>query len=119
MEMIERNDLILCNASLKCSGVITRRRITKTRKEESIFDCLITCPEMFSYLQYIKINDSYIHSRYIKKNNGIKVVNSDHIPIFGIFNIKWNQNIKQKSDRNTIYNFKDKNGIIKFKNLTS
>ena len=33
MDMIERNEWILCNAKENRDGLITRRRVTKTRKE--------------------------------------------------------------------------------------
>ena len=119
MDLIERNDLMLCNATDKCNGLITRRRITKNKKEESIIDYLIVCQEMYQYLECMNIDQNHIHSRYIKRKNNIQVIPSDHLPIFGRFSLKWNSNLKLDKERRTIYNFKDKEGLLKYKKLTS
>ena len=114
LDLVEGNNLILCNATDKCNGLITRRRTTKYRNEESIIDYLIVCEDMFLYLENMTIDKNNIHSRYIKKDNNVKVIQSDHLPIFGKFNLSWNSNVKKISQKQTIYNFKDKDGILKF-----
>ena len=67
----------------------------------------------------MKIDTSNIHSRYLKNKNGFKVVPSDHFPIFAWFNIKYRSNLRSMRRRDTLYNFSDKNGILKFKKFTS
>ena len=81
MDLVDRNELILCNASDKCHGYITRRRITRKNVEESILDYLIVCQDLYQYLEKMKIDPSNIHSRFVRKDNDIRVVPSDHIPI--------------------------------------
>ena len=49
----------------------------------------------------------------------MKVIQSDHIPIFTWFDIKWDSNTYLSKNKQIIYNFKDKDGIMKFKELTS
>ena len=40
-EIIERHDLVVVNATAKCSGVITRRNVTSIRTEQSVLDYFI------------------------------------------------------------------------------
>ena len=120
IDFVERNNLVICNSTEKCQGLITRRRITNQRTEESIIDYLILCEDMYAYLESMVIDQVNVHTRYIKKkNNDIKTVPSDHFPIFGKFNIKWNSKQNLRSQRRTIFNFKNKEGLRKFKQLTS
>ena len=119
VDLVDRNSLVLCNATDKCQGLITRRRITQNKIEESIIDYLIVCENMFSFLESMIIDQSNIHSRYIRRNNQVKVIPSDHIPIIGHFKLKWNPNMILNSKRRSIFNFKNKAGISKFKQLTS
>ena len=109
----------MCNATDKCDGLITQRRITKTKIEESILDYLVVCQDMFQYLENMLIDKNSIHTRYVKNQNIMKAIPSDHIPIFGKFNIKWNSHIKQEKRRNIIHNFRDNEGLAKYKSLTS
>ena len=67
MDLVERNGLILCNATDKCKGLITRRRITKNRTEESIIDYLIVSQDIYQYLQYMNIDSNHMHTRYMYK----------------------------------------------------
>ena len=59
VDLIERNNLIICNSTEKCQGLITRRRMTKTNAEESIIDYLIVCEQLFPYLENMQINPAY------------------------------------------------------------
>ena len=47
MDLVDRNELMLCNATDKCHGLFTRQRITKDKVEESIIDYLIVCQDIF------------------------------------------------------------------------
>ena len=53
-DVIISNNLIVCNGTPKCEGLITRERQTVDRLEQSIIDFLIVCPTMFSSLQNMK-----------------------------------------------------------------
>ena len=104
IDLVNRNNLIICNATDKCQGLITRRRKTQNKIEESILDYMIVCEEMFSFLESMIIDETSIHSRYIRRNNEVKVIPSDHIPIIGKFKLIWNSNMKSNSQRK-IFNF--------------
>ena len=79
--IIKRNALsVINNSEDKCRGKITRKRNTKTRKEESIIDFVITCDEMGDMIEELVIDESkqYALSKYKKTKKGVKVVEADH-----------------------------------------
>ena len=45
--ILVRNNLIVCNGTAQCSGLITRERQTVNGSERSIIDFLIVCEELF------------------------------------------------------------------------
>ena len=118
-EMIQRNNLYLCNASNKCEGSVSRRRVTKKGIEESILDFLIVCEEMSNFFQSMKIDPSCVLTRYMKSKGKIKIIPSDHFPLFAQFKLRWNSNVKPPNNQSTIFNFNDKKGLQQFKNMTN
>ena len=50
VDLVERNNLIICNVTSKCQGTITRKRKTKSGLEESILDFMILSDELYQYL---------------------------------------------------------------------
>ena len=113
------NDLMLCNGTDKCEGLITRERKTIAGLEQSIIDFLILCPEMFSCLQNMKIDSNNRLCRYVKKKSNIEIVQSDHNLIIGQFSQLWNNKCNQKQERRNIFNFNHKEGWKKFHQFTS
>ena len=70
---------------------------------------------MHDYLEIMRIDNINIFSQHIHQNGFIKVVKSDHIPIFGKFRLNWNSCRKYKEQKKTILNFKDIEGISNLK----
>ena len=68
VELCERNNLIICNATQLCQGVITRQRDTVKGAEKSVIDYLIVCAELFSYLASMTIDEarSFVLTNYSK-----------------------------------------------------
>ena len=64
-DIIERNNLMVCNASDKCTGLITRQRSTSRSKEESIIDYFIVCQELYLQLKSMKIDDENVLTQFI------------------------------------------------------
>ena len=118
IEMIQRNNLYLCNASKKCKRSISRRRVTKKGIEESILDFVIVCEELYSFLQSMKIDPSCVLTRYTKNKGKLRITPSDHFPLFANFKLKWNSKVNNSNNRKTIFNFNDKMGLQKFKDMT-
>ena len=61
LDLVDRQNLRILNSSSKCEGVITRQRTTVDRVEQSVIDYLITCEELFSYLQSMLIDENRKH----------------------------------------------------------
>ena len=110
IELLQNNGLVLCNATEKCEGLITRTRKTKQRNEESIIDYLFVCEQMFTFLDRMTIDKANVLERYVKKGSHIRVTPSDHIPIFGFFQLKWSMKQQNKIRRN-IFNFRDRDEL--------
>ena len=41
--LVQRNNLVVLNASNLCEGVVTRHRITKVSEEKAVLDYIIVC----------------------------------------------------------------------------
>ena len=118
--IIKRNALLVMNNSeQKCKGKITRRRITKNSREESIIDFVIVCEIMEDMISEVVIDEDRhnILTRHTKTKTGVKIKESDHNSIITQVNVSWNKT--KNVTRVEMYNFKDREGMKKFKNMTS
>ena len=59
--IIERHNLIVGNGSPKCSGTITRRRVTKKRTEESVIDVVLISSELKEHMTSVHIDEKKKH----------------------------------------------------------
>ena len=116
--ILVRNNLIVCNGTAQCSGLITRERQTVNGSERSIIDFLIVCEELFYHMKEMKIDEEkkYAITSY---NNGkvMKVTRTDHNMLIGKFDLKVLENVPQH--RTEIFKYNDVEGQKKFKELTS
>ena len=118
--IIRRNALIVMNSlEKKCKGKITRRRITNKVKEESIIDFVIVCDEMDDMISNVVIDEDKNHvlTRHTKTKNGVKIKESDHMSIITEVKIAWDKS--RNTEKIEMYNFKDVEGLAKFKKMTS
>ena len=118
--ILKRNALIVMNGiKTKCSGIITRSRITSKVNEESAIDFVIVCEEMEGMISDLVIDEAkkYVLTKHTKTKNGFKVKESDHNTL--ITNVKATWNKKKFIKKIEIYNLKDKDGLLKFKEMTS
>ena len=78
--IIDSNALIVPNRSNKCQGLITRRRITKDRIEESCIDVLMFRSDLQESFNSMVIDDQRKHvlSKIRKNKKGILVKETDH-----------------------------------------
>ena len=65
--IIDMNDLIICNADPNCSGLFTRERETVNGKEKSIIDFFIVCQDMFCLFKNMKIDALNAFTKYEKR----------------------------------------------------
>ena len=121
IELCKRNNLIICNTTNLCQGAITRQRSTINRIEKSILDYFILCKEMFTYLSSMQIDEAraFVLTKYSKAKGKVKITESDHNPLICKFDLLWSDKMDSEKQRYEIFNFKDPEGVIKFKELTS
>ena len=120
-EFCERNNLVICNTTDLCQGTITRQRNTVNGVEKSILDYFIVCQEMFSYLTSMVIDEAraFVLTKYAKIRGKPVVTQSDHNPIICQFNCTWSDKMVDVKQRIEIFNYKDPEGLIRFRELTS
>ena len=129
MEMLERQNLHLVNASSLCKGTITRHRVAAGRTEKSVLDYIIVSEELFAHLEEMIIDEDRIHvlTKYATTMGHQKLSESDHNILFAKFKIKMQQKIRK--ERVELFDFKnivsqraffeETNCIQKFKEIYS
>ena len=81
---------VINSSNVKCKGRITRQRVTKKKKEESIIDFVLVCELMDDMVEELLIDEDkkYALTSYTKTKNGAKVKESDHNSLITIMFIK-------------------------------
>ena len=95
LDVLERNNLILVNGTSKCAGKITRSKNKKTRHEKSILDYFVVCQEFFQLIKQMFVDEDkkYVLKRHYKARGQVKVVESDHNPIYLLIDLPWDTKI--------------------------
>ena len=119
LDMVMRQNLHIGNALEVCEGLITRERNTVWGIERSVIDYVILCDKFRDYLKSLLIDDDRNHvlTKFSLKSGVVSKVKSDHNVIICTFTIKYN--IKKKSVRKEVFQFKDQNGKEAFFQETS
>ena len=117
--IVERQQLIVVNGSTKCTGTITRRRVTKKRTEESVIDIVLVSSDMIENLVKMKIDEAKEHvlTKVTKTKKGFNIKESDHNTILTEFNIKLDVN--EDGKKLELYNLKNKECQKQFMENTS
>ena len=117
-DIIERHNLIVGNGSKKCTGIITRHRVTKTRTEKSVIDFVLFSNNLKKHFKKMHIDEDRKHvlTRIRKTKNGTKVKESDHNVLISEFDCKL---MEAKNEKSESYNLKNKDCQLKFKNYTT
>ena len=114
-EILERHSLSVVNGTAKCNGLITRQR----NNEKSIIDFVIVSKDIFDNIDSLLIDEERNHTltRYSKSKKSINIHQSDHNVMITSMNFKWNKRIVK--ERVEIFNFKNKDCQLYFKDITS
>ena len=118
--IVERHGLIVANGlKQKCSGLITRRRVTKDNIEESVIDHVILSEDLQDDLDNLNIDEEKKHvlNKIIKTKKGVAKTESDHNALISKFNISWDT--RYKTDRIELFNLKNRESQTKFKEMSS
>ena len=59
--IIDRHSLFVVDSSDKCNGLITRRRVTTKRSQESSLDLVITSSDMVDHLVSLEVDEERKH----------------------------------------------------------
>ena len=118
--IIQRNALVVANGVKgKSHGTITRKRTTTQSVEQSVIDYVLISEELENHMLECHIDDKREHvlTKISKTKQGIKRTESDHNSIITKFNLKVKK--RENNRKIEIFNFKDENGLKRFKEITS
>ena len=117
--IIERHALIVANGSTKCTGRITRKRVTRLRTEESSIDIVLFSCDMMDNFKSLLINEKRKHvlTKIRKTIRGTVVQESDHNVLISEFNTTYNGD--KKKTKVKLYNKKNPECEEKFRVYTS
>ena len=110
--------LSVVNSLPICRGLITRKRdLVNGRKEKSIIDFVVVCTHVLPYVTEMVIDESnqYITTNYTQVKNTAKAIDSDHNTEFVKMSLMV---VPVKQPKREIYNLKNLQGQIKFKQIT-
>ena len=118
-EIIDRHALIVANSAInKSKGVITRRRDTVDRTEQSAIDFVLISNDLLEDLVSVDIDEAREHvlTSIKKTKNGLVRKESDHKSIVTKFNITWKDQVKPRIE---VFNYNDKEAQTRFKQMTT
>ena len=103
----------------KAKGVITRKRTTTERVEQSAIDLVCLSRDLVEETKSVLIDEdkNYVLEKIEKTKKGVKVTQSDHNSIVTRF--KCVRNAKEEVKRIEMFNLKNKEAQMAFKQLTS
>ena len=66
-DILTRQNMIIVNATDKCSGIITRIKKTVRGVEQSVIDYFVVCLELFQMIVKMTVDESriYVLSRFL------------------------------------------------------
>ena len=92
LDFVERNNLVIGNATHLCEGTITRSRVTINGHEKSVLDYFVMCQQLYLLSSSMKIDEArtMVLTRYSKINGQTVVKKSDHNLLYCHFKQNWN-----------------------------
>ena len=98
IDFAERQSLKILNSSSKCSGVITRERVTVDRTEKSVIDFILACEELASLLESMVIDDVRTHvlTKYASTKGHIKKVEIYHNVLHASLSLSYKPGSKKR-----------------------
>ena len=98
-------------------GLITRRRITVNKIEESIIDYFVVCERIMPFVQKLLIDEQkkYVLTSFVKRKGVISVKDSDHHTMILDLSLKF----RDKCQRIETYNVRERKSQMAFQINTS
>ena len=79
-------------------GVVTRKRVTSNRTEESVIDLVLVSSELGQLTKSVQVDEEhkYALTRITKTKKGVVTKRSDHNTIITDLEVVWNKGVKQE-----------------------
>ena len=113
-DIVNRRSCTVVNTTEKCKGAITRSRMKKGVREESVLDYIIVNTLMVPLIEEMEIDESKIKALTRFKKN--KPVPSDHNYLGCVFNIPLQ---RRMAHRQEVYRLRNKSDLLIFKEKTT
>ena len=109
--------LSLVNSMPITEGLITRRRITVNKMEESIIDYFVVCDRLLPYTKKLLIDEQkkFVLTSFFKRKGLNRSKDSDHHTMILDLSIEF----KSKIQRHESYNVRERKGQLSFQLNTS
>ena len=113
------DSLIVGNSLKQCKGLITRKKVTIDRVEESTKDFVLFSEDMLEHIDAVEVDEKRekVLTKLTKTKKGIIKVESDHNPIISKLKLTWN--LKPKLKRLELFYLKNQSCQEKFTIETS
>ena len=117
--IIMRQRLCVANGLGVCEGVITRKRVTTQRTEESAISFVLVSEDLIDKVEAVIINEKREHvlTRITKTKDGSEYKESDHNIIETRLNLSWSK--EEAPAEEAMFNLKNKECQMAFKKETS
>ena len=115
---LERNpNITIVNSLSLCSGLITRKRVTHVRTEESVLDLFLVCDKILPFVTSINVDEQGTHklTNFNGIRNNSKLTESDHAILELHLDLEFPI---IKPVRKEFFNFKNIEGQYKFIQIT-
>ena len=114
-DIILRQNMCVANGLMVCKGVITRKRITTQRTEESAISFVLVSDDLVDKVEAIVIDEKREHvlTRITKTKDGTETKESDHNVIETTMKLSWKK--EEAPIEESMFNLKNKNCQKAFK----
>ena len=113
----QNENIVIVNSLNICTGLITRKRTTENRNENSVLDLFLVCDRILPLVVKMNVDEQGIHQ--LSNFNGIwhnsKVTESDHAVVELHLKLEFPT---MKPTRKEFFNFTNIEGRIRFSSLT-
>ena len=117
--IIQRQKLTVLNGSVKCKGTITRARVTTHLTQRSAISFVLVSEDLVEKVESVVIDEEKVlaPTRITPTKTGVEKKTSDHNVILTKLKLPWNKH--KKEETNDLFNLKNKECQIMFKEATS
>ena len=113
-DIVQRHECTVVNTTELCKGTITRSRMKKEIKEESVLDYVIINARIQPFLQQMEIDEA--KTKALARFQKGKAVTSDHNTLTCTFNIPVN---KKQPQRIEVYRLRNEEELLQYRERTT